>query len=90
MSCISDLLSKNQTIQKLNLKGNPIILEKDLHALYLGLTQNISLVELQFDHELMMLDGCKKQINLIEKQIQLNKYIGKEILPSFNAKKQQN
>ena len=54
-------------IQKLNLKGNPITEETDLRALLFGLTQNISLTELQYDHDFIKDAIRKKEIMLIEK-----------------------
>ena len=67
MNCISEFLTKNQVIQKLNLKGNPITEETDLRALLFGLTQNISLTELQYDHEFIKDAIRKKETMLIEK-----------------------
>ena len=56
MEDISNLLSKNQYIQELNLEGNPIGKIEDFRYLLVGMANNVSVVKFSFELKRILLD----------------------------------
>jgi len=49
MTDVGELLKRNHTLRRLDLRGNPIKRNDDLKALLQGLTHNISVTEFEYE-----------------------------------------
>ena len=75
-----DLITDNETLEKLNIKGNYMD-EESLEAIWVGLNDNIKLKSFLFDSIDKVLED--QTIKSIERELSLNNTIAEDILPKI-------
>ena len=97
MGDISNLMIRNKSIEELNLLGNKIATAESLRMLLLGMVNNMSInvlhykidqfliAETQGKPEEYLLD--KKEIEMLEQQLKMNKFIREVIIPDQEKKR---